>query len=86
VPCFTIHASKGLEFRHVYLIAMNEDQLPSWPQLRRARTAARCKKSGEIAFVAITRTEETLTMTYSNYIFGWGKRPSRFLLEMGYSV
>jgi len=34
-------------------------------------------------FVAITRTEETLTLTYADSVQGWSKRPSRFLREMG---
>jgi DNA helicase-2/ATP-dependent DNA helicase PcrA len=34
-------------------------------------------------FVAITRTIETLTMSYGQKYNGWRKSPSRFLLEMG---
>lgn len=86
VPCFTIHASKGLEFGHVYLIAMNEDQLPSWAAVKKGDDSREMQEERRNCFVAITRTEETLTMTYSLRMFGWGKRPSRFLREMGYSV
>jgi DNA helicase-2/ATP-dependent DNA helicase PcrA len=34
-------------------------------------------------FVAITRTQESLTLTFSDKVFGWLKQPSRFLAEMG---
>ena len=34
-------------------------------------------------FVAITRTQETLTLTHSKQFQGWPKEPSRFLREMG---
>ena len=34
-------------------------------------------------FVAITRTQETLSLTYSERLQGWVKQPSRFLAEMG---
>jgi hypothetical protein len=34
-------------------------------------------------FVAITRAQESLTMTYARSYWGWNKRPSRFLNEMG---
>ena len=30
VRCNTIHSSKGMEFDHVYLVGLVEDQLPSW--------------------------------------------------------
>jgi len=35
IPCFTIHASKGLEFGHVYLMGLVEDQLPSWAAVKK---------------------------------------------------
>lgn len=35
VPCFTIHASKGMEFDHVYLVGLVEEQLPSWHAIRK---------------------------------------------------
>jgi len=34
-------------------------------------------------FVAITRVQQTLTITYASRYNGWSKRPSRFLREMG---
>jgi DNA helicase-2/ATP-dependent DNA helicase PcrA len=34
-------------------------------------------------FVAITRTIETLTLSYAERYRGWPKEPSRFLFEMG---
>lgn len=83
VPCFTIHASKGMEFGHVYLMAMVEDQLPSWPAVKKGPDSREMQEERRNCFVAITRTENTLTMTHSQQMFGWSKAPSRFLLEMG---
>lgn len=83
VPCFTIHASKGLEFGHVYLIAMVEDQLPSWAAVKKGPDSREMQEERRNCFVAITRTEDSLTMTYSQRVFGWNKAPSRFLREMG---
>lgn len=37
----------------------------------------------ENCFVAITRTNETLTLTFAENYNGWSKTPSRFLYEMG---
>lgn len=86
VPCFTIHASKGMEFGHVYLIGMVEDQLPSWAAVKKGSDSAEMQEERRNCFVAITRTEDTLTLTYSDRMFGWGKSPSRFLREMGLAV
>ena len=83
VPCFTIHASKGMEFGHVYLIAMVEDQLPSWAAVKKGPDSREMQEERRNCFVAITRTEDSLTLTYSQRVFGWNKAPSRFLREMG---
>jgi DNA helicase-2/ATP-dependent DNA helicase PcrA len=83
IPCFTIHASKGMEFGHVYLIAMVEDQLPSWAAVKKGQDSREMQEERRNCFVAITRTEDSLTMTYSQRVFGWNKAHSRFLTEMG---
>lgn len=83
VPCFTVHASKGMEFGHVYLIGMVEDQMPSWAAVKKGPDSHEMQEERRNCFVAITRTEDSLTMTYSQRMFGWGKAPSRFLREMG---
>ena len=83
VPCFTIHASKGMEFDHVYLIGMVEDQLPSWAAIKKGVCSHEMQEERRNCFVAITRVQETLTLTYSDWVHGWEKKPSRFLYEMG---
>jgi DNA helicase-2/ATP-dependent DNA helicase PcrA len=83
VPCFTIHASKGMEFQHVYLIGLVEEQLPSWAAIRKGDESREMQEERRNCFVAITRTQESLTLTYSQEVFGWSKAPSRFLREMG---
>ena len=83
VPCSTIHASKGMEFDHVYLVGMVEDQLPSWAALKKGDDSREMQEERRNCFVAITRAQETLTLTYSDHMQGWRKQPSRFLFEMG---
>lgn len=83
VPCFTIHASKGMEFDHVYLIGMVEDQLPSWAALKKGDDSREMREERRNCFVAITRAQETLSLSFSSRIQGWEKKPSRFLYEMG---
>jgi DNA helicase II / ATP-dependent DNA helicase PcrA len=83
IPCFTIHAAKGLEFDHVYMVGMVEDQLPSWAAVKKGDNSLEMQEERRNCFVAITRAQETLTLTYANQVHGWSKSPSRFLFEMG---
>lgn len=83
VRCLTIHSSKGLEFLHVYLVGMSEDQLPSFQSKKSGDDSREMQEERRNCFVAITRTIETLTMSYGEKYNGWRKAPSRFLFEMG---
>ncbi|MHB8202077.1 MAG: ATP-dependent helicase [Desulfomonilaceae bacterium] len=82
VRCLTIHGSKGMEFRHVYLVALVEDELPSFQSLKKGERSREMQEERRNCFVAITRAQDTLTLTYASEYFGWGKKPSRFLQEM----
>ena len=86
VPCFTIHASKGMEFSHVYLVGLVEDQMPSWAAIKKGDDSREMQEERRNCFVAITRTEETLTLSYAGRVQGYPKQPSRFLKEMGLIV
>ncbi len=83
VRCLTIAASKGTEFRHVFLIGLVEDELPSYWARKKGDQSEEMREERRNCFVAITRAEETLTLTYADRYFGWAKEPSRFLKEMG---
>jgi DNA helicase-2/ATP-dependent DNA helicase PcrA len=82
IRCYTIHAAKGLEFKHVYLIGLVEDQLPSWGAIKKADNSHEIQEERRNCFVAITRAEISLTLSYADNYFGWAKKPSRFLHEM----
>ena len=82
VPCYTIHGAKGAEFQHVYLVGLVEDQLPSYWAVKKGPASQEIQEERRNCFVAITRAESSLTLTYSREVFGWKKAPSRFLKEM----
>ena len=82
IVCYTIHMAKGLEFRHVYLVGLVEEHLPSWTAIRKGDESQEMQEERRNCFVAITRVQDGLTLTYSGEVFGWPKRPSRFLREM----
>ena len=86
VQCLTIHAAKGREFRHVYVIGLAEDQLPSFRATKSGANPRLLEEERRNCFVAITRTQATLTLTYADSYFGWPKQPSRFLREMGLNL
>jgi DNA helicase-2/ATP-dependent DNA helicase PcrA len=82
VRCLTIHSAKGMEFDHVYLAGLVDEQLPSYQSIKKGENSREMQEERRNCFVAITRTQKTLTITYSEEYFGWPKKPSRFLYEM----
>lgn len=80
VKLMTIHAAKGLEFDHVFLIGMNEGVFPS----DRVKTFEAMEEERRLAFVAMTRARRTLTLTEADgRTFDNAPRyPSRFLLDI----
>lgn len=83
VTLMTIHMAKGLEFKNVYLVGMEEDLFPSQMMLT---SRADLEEERRLFYVAITRAERKLFLSYaiSRYRFGRLKscEPSRFLVEI----
>ncbi len=83
VTLMTIHMAKGLEFKNVYLVGMEEDLFPSQMMLS---SRDDLEEERRLFYVAITRAEQKLTMSYAltRYRFGTLKtcEPSRFLNEI----
>jgi len=75
--------AKGMEFDHVYLIGLAEEVLPSFQSIRKGEDSRDRQEERRNCFVAITRARQDLAMTYSEAYFGYPKKPSRFLKEMG---
>ncbi|HSK80372.1 MAG TPA: ATP-dependent helicase, partial [Thermoanaerobaculia bacterium] len=83
IRCMTIHGSKGLEFKHVYLIGMAQEVFPSFQAVKKGSESREMEEERRNCFVAITRVQETLTLTRARQYNGWSKEPSQFLAEMG---
>jgi DNA helicase-2/ATP-dependent DNA helicase PcrA len=78
VALSTIHRAKGLEFKHVAAIGWAEGQLPNY----NATTAAELAEEQRLAYVALSRAEESVLITWSrgrNDPRYPDRAPSRFL-------
>ena len=83
VSLTTIHGAKGQQFDTVYLIGMAEDILPSWHSVKKGNGSAALEEERRGCFVAVTRAEKRLVLSWAGEYRGWQKAPSRFLNEMG---
>ncbi len=84
VRLMTVHAAKGLEFPHVFLVGMNEGIFPS----RKTATREAMEEERRLAFVAITRAKQSLALSEAGgRNFDHSPRyPSRFLLDIDPSL
>lgn len=83
VVLMTIHAAKGLEFKYVYIVGLEENLFPSQMSLT-SRTDL--EEERRLFYVALTRAEKRATLTYSTTRYKWGNliysEPSRFIEEL----
>ncbi|MFM8243284.1 MAG: 3'-5' exonuclease, partial [Crocinitomicaceae bacterium] len=83
VSLMTIHASKGLEFPHVFIVGLEENLFPSQMALN-SRTEL--EEERRLFYVAVTRAMQTATLTYASSRFTWGQsiscEQSRFIDEI----
>lgn len=83
VTLMTIHAAKGLEFKHVHIVGLEEDLFPSAMMLS---SRADLEEERRLFYVAITRAEKKLTLSYALSRYRYGTlhscEPSRFLDEV----
>jgi len=78
VKVANLHGTKGLEWPIVYLVGLEEDNLPDF----RAVKDGTVSDERRTCFVGVCRAQDELTLTYSREVNGWSKRLSRFLREM----
>jgi len=83
VVMMTMHAAKGLEFPHVFLVGF-EDGL--FPGMRAIGDYEEMEEERRLCYVAITRAKETLTISYAKQRMLYGRTnaslSSRFLREI----
>ena len=82
VALMTLHAVKGLEFPHVFIVGMEEGMLPH----HQSRSDTGVEEERRLAYVGITRARQTLTFSFVERRKRGGEviacEPSRFLKEL----
>ena len=82
VSLMTLHASKGLEFPHVFLIGLEENILPHQNSIE----TDNIEEERRLAYVGITRAQKSCTLSYCTHRKRYGDvsecEPSRFLSEL----
>src|SRR5690606_14143650 len=82
VQLMTLHAAKGLEFPHVFIMGMEEELLPH----RNSIETGDIEEERRLAYVGLTRAQRTLSFTMAAKRKQYGDMssttPSRFLEEL----
>ncbi len=83
VTLMTVHSAKGLEYKYVYIVGLEENLFPSQ---RAAESADGIEEERRLFYVALTRAKCRATISFAEMRFKWGNtefsRPSRFLREI----
>ncbi len=83
VTLMTIHSSKGLEFRNVYIVGVEEGLFPSEMS---SFSPKELEEERRLFYVAVTRAEKELVVSYSGQRYKWGQLndciPSRFIRDI----
>ena len=83
VTLMSVHSAKGLEFKSIFVVGLEENLFPSYMALVDSNDV---DEERRLFYVAITRAEEHLCLTYANSRYQYGQMryndPSRFLEEI----
>ncbi len=90
VLLMTIHSAKGLEFKNVYLVGMEDGLFPSSMSINDDNSSAEIEEERRLAYVGITRAKEKLTISAAKYRMMHGETKmnplSRFVNEIPKSL
>lgn len=84
VKLMTVHSAKGLEFKNVFIVGLEENLFPSIQSER--NSTEELEEERRLFYVALTRAEQNLYLTYANQRQKWGNlefcHKSRFIDEI----
>jgi len=83
VSLMTVHAAKGLEFKYVYVVGLEENLFPSQLSLN---SRSDLEEERRLFYVAVTRAEKHATLSFATTRYRFGNliycEPSRFIDEI----
>ena len=86
VKLMSVHASKGLEFRSVFIVGLEEELFPSMMAIKANNSRAAIDEERRLFYVAITRAKEFLQLSYASSRYRFGNMlycsSSRFIEEI----
>jgi DNA helicase-2/ATP-dependent DNA helicase PcrA len=82
VNLLTLHSTKGLEFSRVYIVGVEDQQLPGWRAIQEERDDE-IQEGRRLLYVGMTRAEDRLVLTRAERRFGLPSGGSLFLVESG---
>ena len=85
VNLLTLHSTKGLEFSRVYIVGVEDYQIPGYRESTEHRQAE-IQEARRLLYVGMTRARERLVLTRVERRFGMDAGGSSFLEEMGLEV
>jgi DNA helicase-2/ATP-dependent DNA helicase PcrA len=85
VNLLTLHSTKGLEFSRVYILGVEDYQIPGYRESTEQRQAE-IQEARRLLYVGMTRARERLVLTRVERRFGMDAGGSGFLEEMGLEV
>lgn len=81
VRLMTVHASKGLEFKYVFIVGLEQDLFPSKKITGEKISAEEAEEERRLFYVALTRAREKLYLTNAQNRMVYGKRQMQFRSE-----
>lgn len=86
VTLMTVHSAKGLEFKNVFVVGLEENLFPSNQSGGRFIPKDALEEERRLFYVAITRAEKQVYLSFAGQRYKWGKlefcRPSSFIYEI----
>jgi DNA helicase-2/ATP-dependent DNA helicase PcrA len=84
VTLMTVHSSKGLEFKNVFIVGLEENLFPSG--FSGTLTLSELEEERRLFYVALTRAKNNAYLSFAQQRFRWGSaefcKPSRFIGEI----
>jgi DNA polymerase III epsilon subunit family exonuclease len=85
VNLLTLHSTKGLEFSRVYVVGVEDNEMPGWREVKENNTSA-IQEARRLVYVGMTRAKDRLVLTRTDERFGNFTGGGMFVDEIGINV